>query len=73
MDDFTSRTADHMLDYLGSDGDPGWVFFRQFGEWGAKIRMVSHGTAEDVIANSIAPSPTSAPFRVNGQHIDAWG
>ena len=33
MDDFTSRTADHMLDYLGSDGDPGWVFFRQFGEW----------------------------------------
>lgn len=33
MDDFTSRTADHMLDYLGSNGDPGWVFFRQFGEW----------------------------------------
>jgi len=32
MDDFTSRTADHMLDYMGSDGDPGWVFFRQFGE-----------------------------------------
>lgn len=33
MEDFTSRTADHMLDYLGSNGDPGWVFFRQFGEW----------------------------------------
>lgn len=33
MDDFTSRTSDHMLDYLGSDGDPGWVSFRQFGEW----------------------------------------
>lgn len=33
MDDFEDRTADQMLDYLGSDGDPGWVFFRQFGEW----------------------------------------
>jgi hypothetical protein len=33
MDDFTSRTADHLLDYMGSDGDPGWVYFRQFGEW----------------------------------------
>lgn len=22
-----------MLEHLGSDGDPGWVFFRQFGEW----------------------------------------
>ncbi len=27
------RTADLMLEFLGSDGDPGWVFFRQFGEW----------------------------------------
>lgn len=33
MSDFEDRTADQMLDYLGSDGDPGWVFFRQFGEW----------------------------------------
>ncbi|TWT92174.1 hypothetical protein Pla100_47100 [Neorhodopirellula pilleata] len=22
-----------MLEHLGSDGDPGWVYFRQFGEW----------------------------------------
>jgi len=31
MNAFSFRTADHMRDYLGSDGDPGWVFFRQFG------------------------------------------
>lgn len=27
------RTADLMLEHLGSGDDPGWVYFRQFGEW----------------------------------------
>lgn len=27
------RTADLMLEHLGSGDDPGWVHFRQFGEW----------------------------------------
>lgn len=32
-DSHFERTADLMLEYMGSGGDPGWVYFRQFGEW----------------------------------------
>ncbi len=27
------RTAQIMLEHLGTAGDPGWVFFRKFWEW----------------------------------------